>query len=302
MKSDDQITLERTPPTAASKENRVNAGIKSILVHVQNDKSVDRRVQAALSIARACDAHLSFLHVTPVEAYVAFDSFGGIFVMSEVMQAIDDEARSIRSTIESDLRLEDVTWDYEEVTGNIRNQIVSHAALADLIVTGREPHSADFQGPSIGILGDLLYRTRTPLFIPGDTGPPADLTGTALIAWDGSYEAANAVRASLGLLKIASDVRILKVEEKKDESFPSTKLLEYLSRHGIHAELTIASADGDLADREMINCSLLAHAVTVGAAYIVMGGYSHSRVGEYLFGGVTRTLLASSPVALMIAH
>lgn len=302
MEVDNQSTMERPQPVQALGGQPHGAGIKSILVHVQDDRSVDRRVEAALSIARACNAHLSCLHVTPVEAYVAFDGFGGVFVMSDVMQAIDDEARQIRTRIEGDLRGEDVAWDYAEVTGNVRNRIIAHAALSDLIVTGRDPHKAQFPGSSLGTLGDLLHRSRTPLFIPGDEGPPADPTGAAIVAWDGSYEAANAVRASLGLLKMASDVRVIQVEEEKDEAFPRTKLLEYLSRHGIHAELTVERCEGKRPDRDAIVFSLLGHVEQARAGYIVMGGYNHTRLGEYLFGGVTRTLLASSPVALLIAH
>jgi nucleotide-binding universal stress UspA family protein len=165
-------------------------------------------------------------------------------------------------------------------------------------VTGREPHRTDFAGPTIGLLGELLHRSRTPLFIPADDGAPVDPTGTALIAWDGSYEAANAVRAAVGLLKIASQVRVLQIHEKEDEAFPGTKLLEYLSRHGIHAELFTESA----ASKEFVSDALVAHARAIGAAYLVMGGYNHSRVGEFVFGGVTRSLLKSSPVPLLIAH
>ena len=120
----------------------------------------------------------------------------------------------------------------------------------------------------------------------------------ALIAWNGSFEAANAVRSSIGLLKVASDVRVLQVEEEKDEAFPGTRLLEYLSRHGIHAELTRATQKDD----QPIAGSLMAYANAVNAAYMVMGGYSHSRIGEYVFGGVTRTLLSGSTVPLLIAH
>ena len=47
---------------------------------------------------------------------------------------------------------------------------------------------------------------------------------------------------------------------------------------------------------------IVAQAQCLGAQYIVMGGYSHSRLGEYVFGGVTRTLLKDCPVALVIAH
>lgn len=277
---------------------QIEAGVKTILLHVQSDKSLDVRVETALALARACEAHLSCVHITPIEAYVAFDSFGGVFVMNDVIKAIDEEAVNIRKSLQEKLRGEDVSWDYVETTANIASSLVSRAALTDLVVTGRDPHRTDFAGPTIGLLGELLHRSRTPLFIPADDGAPVDPTGTALIAWDGSYEAANAVRAAVGVLKIASQVRVLQIHEKDDEAFPGTKLLEYLSRHGIHAELFTESA----ASQEFVSDALVAHARAIGAAYIVMGGYNHSRVGEFVFGGVTRSLLKASPVPLLIAH
>ena len=122
--------------------------------------------------------------------------------------------------------------------------IVGRAALADLVILGREPHRHDFPIPAMGMMGDLLHRAKTPLFIPGDEKAQVHVAGTALIAWDGSYEAANAVRASLGLLKIASDVAIVQVAEDKEQTFPGTKLLEYLSRHDIHADLSVQDPPG----------------------------------------------------------
>jgi nucleotide-binding universal stress UspA family protein len=150
-------------------------------------------------------------------------------------------------------------------------------------------------------MGELLHRSRAPLFIPGSSGGPVDPTGSALIAWDGSYEASNAVKAAVGLLRLASEVRVLQVREQgKGEMFPSTKLLEYLSRHGIKADLHLDSP-GE-AKGEAIAGLLLAHAKAMAAAYVVMGGYNHSRMGQYLFGGVTRALLSDCPLPLLIAH
>ena len=274
--------------------------MKTILLHVQNDASLDSRLETALGLARSCSAHLDCLHVTPIEGYMAFDSFSGVFVMDDVIKSFDAEEASLRSRIEDDLRGEDVSWDYQQVTGNITSQIVSHAALADLVVTGRAPHRNDFGDASIDLLGDLLHRSRTPLFIAGD-GESCDPGGRALIAWDGSYEAANAVRSAIGLLRHASDVRVLQIIEQKDELFPNSRLLEYLSRHGIHAELQVEAAGGK-PDREFISGMLLTQAQSFGAAYMVMGGYNHSRMGQFLFGGVTRSFLLASPLALVMAH
>ena len=282
--------------TAAARSSTM----KTILLHVQNDATFESRLEAALGLARACSAHLNCLHVTPIEAYVAFDAFGGVFVMNDVIKALDEEETSLRARIEKDLRGEDVSWDYLQVTGNVTSQIIRHAALSDLVVTGRAAHRNDFADAGIDLLGDLLHRSRTPLFIAGDSDP-CDPAGRALIAWDGSYEAANAVRGAIGLLRLASDVRVLQITEQKEELFPNTWLVEYLSRHGIHAELQVEPAGGK-PDGDFISRMLLAQARSYGAAYMVMGGYNHSRMGQFLFGGVTRNLLLASPVALVMAH
>lgn len=300
MRQQDQIELERT--AIAKPPQHAVSGIKTILLHVQNDKSFTDRLETALSLARACEAHLSCLHVTPIEAYVAFDTFGGVFVMNDVIKNIEKEEAALRARVENELRNEDVSWDYEQVTGNVCGQIVRHAALADLVVTGREPHRSDFAGPAMTTMGDLLYRLRSPLFVQGENKDPTDPTGVALIAWNGSFEAANAVRSALGLLKIAREVRVLQVAEVAGEAFPSTKLLEYLSRHGVHAELSIEPTPMHDSGQEFVSGSLMAHATALNAAYIVMGGYSHTRIGEYVFGGVTRTMLNGCPVPLLMSH
>lgn len=301
MKAQDQLELERAP-TAAEDARAFDASPKTILVHVQNDETVDTRLEAALALARAYSAHLEFLHITPIQAYVAFEGFGGVFVMNQVIDALDEQETSLRAKFEAKLANEDVRWNYVQVTGDIPNQLVSHAALADLLVTGREPHRSDHDRSTIGLLGDLVSRSRTPILIPGSGNEPCDPSGPALIAWDGSYEAANAVRSSIGMLKRASSVHVIQIVEEKDETFPGTRLLEYLSRHGVHADLTVETVEDVELGQEVVPDFLVARATAVNAAYIVMGGYNHSRIGEYIFGGVTRTMLSSSPIPIVIAR
>lgn len=301
MNAHDQLELERTLVMSKTK-GAVGPGPKTILLHVQDDSSLDTRLENALSVARACSAHVECLHVTPIDAYVAFDGFGGVFVMSDVIKALDEQESRLRSKVEAKLESEDVAWDYKQVTGNVASQLISHAALADLIVTTREPHRSDFARPTVGLLGDLICRARTPLLIPPENGQPCAPTGSAMIAWDGSYEAANAVRAAIPLLQLASNVHVVQVQEDKVEAFPGTRLLEYLSRHGVHAELTTESVEQGGIDQQLISDRLMTRAQTVNASYLVMGGYNHSRVGEYLFGGVTRSMLAGAPIPIVIAR
>ena len=297
MKATDQLTIEPTPSIDERKPADAASSIKTILLHVQNDARLEVRLQVALSLARATGAHLRCLHVTPIQAYVAMDSLGGVFVMDTLVGQIDKEEAELRSTLENRLRGEDVAWSYEHVTADTSAELIRRAALSDIVVTGRDAHIGRMQGLELAILGDILTRVRTPLLIPGDAPGAFDPFGTAVIAWNGSYEAANAVRGAVGLLRLASSVRVVRITEAKDERFPSTVLLEYLSGHGVHAELDTLATDGDLVAGQLVE-----YAQANRASYVVMGGYGHSRAGEFFFGGVTRSLLKACPVALVVGH
>ena len=80
MAGQGQLELERA--SRAAKDSRaLDATPKTILVHIHDDDTLDARLESALSLARSFSAHLECMHVTPGQAYVAYDSFGGIFVM-----------------------------------------------------------------------------------------------------------------------------------------------------------------------------------------------------------------------------
>ena len=290
-----ELVMEHSS-TAIIEPTRTPAGIKTILFHVHNDVGLDNRLQVALSMARAFGAHLHLLHVTPIEAYMVTDAFA-VFVSPRILEVLEDESAKLREKLKKQLANEDVSWDYEDVTGEMMPHLIQRAALADLVLTGRQPTQRDFGGPPIALLGDMLQSIRTPLLIIGDEALEIDPFGSAVVAWNGSYEAANALRAAVPLLKAACEVLLVTVDEAKEQQFPSTGALEYLSRHGIHAELVQRPrlADG-------VEAELLDQAAIDGASYIVMGGYSHSRAGEFLFGGVTRSLLKKCAVPLLVAH
>lgn len=89
------------------------------------------------------------------------------------------------------------------------------------------------------------------------------------------------------LVELASEVRLVCIEERIDHRFPSTRALEYLSRHAIHAELvTLPPRKGGTITKEPVD-----YARPRRAGYLVIGAYSHGRAGEFLFGGFTRDML-----------
>lgn len=274
--------------------------MKTILVYIQDEETAEQRVQAALSIARAASAHVTCLQVKPIETYTVLERLQGVLANDDVQPRLDEQAAHLRDCVEGKLSEEGVTWDYIERTGNEASEIVHHAALADIVVFGREARS-EFRASATILLGDLLQSIRTPLVLPGDV--PLNPTEPALIAWDGSYEAANAVRASVGLLKLASSVHVWHFAAKPEVtgSFPGTRLVEFLSRHGIHAELTIEALP-EAMDDDFVVAGLMSRAGSLGAAHIVMGGYGHRRVREFLLGGVTSRMLSVSNVPVVISN
>ncbi|HVM22085.1 MAG TPA: universal stress protein [Sphingomicrobium sp.] len=290
-----ELVMEGSPSRLIERAS-TPAGIKTILFHVHNDDRLDDRLQVALSMARAFGAHLHLLHVAPIEAYMITDAFA-VFVSPQILEVLEDESAKLREKLKQQLANEDVSWDYEGVTGEMMPRLIQRAALADLVIAGRQPEQREFGGPSIAFLGDLLQSIRTPLLVIGDQAAQMDPFGPAIVAWNGSYEAANALRAAVPLLKTATRVRLVSVDESKEEQFPSTAALEYLSRHGVHAELHRRARFAD-----SVELAILDEAAKDGASYIVMGGYSHSRAGEFLFGGVTRSLLKNCPVPLLVTH
>ena len=290
-----ELVREQSPKTNIEPMS-APAGIKTILFHVHDDAGLPGRVQTALSIARAFGAHLHLLHVTPLDAYTVVDAMG-TYVNEGLVEMLEGEAAKVKASLEEQLAKEDVSWDYEEVTGALMNHLMERAALADLILTGREPHEREFGGPAIALLGDMLHRTRTPLFVVGDGAHGVDLFGPAMVAWNGTHEAANALRSAVPLLKLSSVVRLVVVDDRKDYRLTTTDALAYLSRHDIRAEFVTPLLIAGTVEDELLD-----QAGMDGASYIVMGGYSHTRAGEFLFGGVTRSLIQKCPVSLVMAH
>lgn len=271
--------------------------MKSILFHVQHDDQLDVRLQLALSLARATGGHLSCLHTTPIQSFVAFDSFGGVYASDEIIRRIDEEEAKLRADVEARLATAGGSWDYRQATGNVADSIIGCSALADVVIVGRPAFKHEFDGLSVGVLGDLLERGRTPLLVASRDQRPFDPGRSVLIAWNGSYEAANAVRAAVPLLKLAQKVEVVRYIEGKRENFPFKRVLDYLSCHGIEA--TYRESKVDLA---LVTSCLIADAAAVDAPYLVTGAYSRSRLGEFLLGGATRELLSDAPMPLFMAH
>jgi nucleotide-binding universal stress UspA family protein len=120
-----------------------------------------------------------------------------------------------------------------------------------------------------------------------------------MVCWDGSRSAARAVADALPLLVRAKQVEIVLVssEPAKSDEIPGADIAHHLARHGLKVELRrIVSADVDATNM------LLSHAADIGSDFLVMGGYGHSRLREFVLGGVTRGMLASMTLPTLMSH
>ena len=169
--------------------------------------------------------------------------------------------------------------------------------LVDLCVLAQSSTAGD--GAWTGPLGEALMEARVPVYLARDATP---IVGrTVAIAWDGSFEAARAVRAAAPLLQEASDIAILQDTDGLDDEAGAradpARLAAWLEGRGLPASRYVEAKGGK------VGPLLLEAADAVGAALLVAGAYRHSRLFEALFGGVTRAFLrAAGGPHLLIAH
>lgn len=270
--------------------------MKTILLHIHEDIGQEARLQRALDLARATEGHISCAQITPLEYFVGTDPFGGMYAVKELLASLRTQETVERARIEERLGQEGVSWDWRQFDGNVVQTLLSQARLADIVVLSQPLRHGDRMTEPLPIVSDVALHARIPvLSVPADSHA-LDASGAAMVAWNGSYEASHALQSALPLLKIAGSVHLVEVTDETRE-FPSTAAASYLSRHGITAEIRDVPPGG----RD--TCGALLHAAAeIGAGYIVMGAYGHSRLRESILGGVTKNLLAQAEIPLLMAH
>ncbi len=142
---------------------------------------------------------------------------------------------------------------------------------------------------------DLALTASVPVLALPQDSKALDFDKPALIAWNGSPEAAHAVRAAVPFLK---DRPVVIVTIGGDEGdFAAEEAARYLSRHGIHAELRAIERGVETPEERIEK-----EADALGAGLIVMGAFGRSRLRETIFGGATQYLVTGGRYPLLLAH
>ena len=273
------------------------ASIKAILVIIDADR---RAAMAAAQIAQGTGAHLNGVALT-------FDALLPIYTVAapiptELVVAAHDhslsEAELARRDFDAIAKASGVSASSrvaETIAGDGLLGIVGSCVLTDLAVVGQT--NPDRREPLRDVLIEsLLFHARLPLMLIPYAGVRDFQPDRAIIGWNGSSTAARAIRAALPLLSLARSVTVVIVDEDRP-GVTGAEVAAYLARHDIAAQLREIEKPATGAGQ-----ALLRFAAEQNADWLVMGAYGHSRMREFLLGGVTRHIIADATLPVFMVH
>jgi nucleotide-binding universal stress UspA family protein len=273
---------------------------RTIVVHLDRTPSASTRLDLALSLAERCGAHL---HAVFAIADPALPGFGSRHrLVSLVPEAADQEQQFHETTAHRGISSSWRTLVSAAEIG-VSQDLILAARFADLIMAGQfEPGVADGMVPP-DLVDQLIMRSGAPVLVVPFAGRFTLLDERALVAWNGSREAARALRDALPLLALASHVTILALAPGNEASDPTgegvSQVLAYLHRHGIAAE-----ADRLIFDPNAINAAerLLSHLADAGAGLLVMGGPGVAMRKAQAKRSLTRQVLSQLTVPMLVSY
>jgi nucleotide-binding universal stress UspA family protein len=275
--------------------------IKDIIVNLSVGEGANAAADYAVSLAAAFDAHLAgiaFLYdpIVPVS--------GAGYIPADVIEAQErDNAAAAKAAIDRFVaagKRAGVAAEPLTLSGSfagVGNQFGRIARRFDLSIVGQaEPGTSAVE--EIIAESALFESGRPVIVVPYIQKAPLKLD-RVMLCWDGSRAAARAIADAMPLLEQAGRVEIVIVanERGKKDEIEGADMGAHLARHGLNVEVKrTVLGDIDVAD------VILSHAADAGSDFIVMGGYGHSRLREFVLGGVTRTIFRSMTAPVLMSH
>ncbi len=273
---------------------------KTILVYIDPGKYSEKRLEAAIGLARRYDACLVGLYAfSPyIPPGYIMAHMGAEIVTAQNKVAVESMSRAeeIFRKQTSAAGLEKTEW--QTVFEDPVNAMMLQARYADLIVLSQSDPSDD-SGVAMASPERLVLCSCRPVLILPNAGDFPSIGKRILVAWNGSQEATRAVSNAIPLLTSAENVYVMAVNSKPvgDDSLQSEDMVRYLQRLGVRARVEDVHGVEIDAGNE-----LLSRAADLSADLIVMGCYGHSRLKEWVLGGATRTVLESMTVPVLMSH
>jgi nucleotide-binding universal stress UspA family protein len=270
--------------------------MRTLLLHADTDDRFSLRLALTVALARQNEARVVVLHAlrTPYSVGLYAEPMGGGAV-ELIQQEIDAErarAEALRQSIDATMRGQNVAWDWRSVSAPAGDALVAQAATADLVVIGQEE-----EGSTAGPMSQVAISSGRPVLCVPHAGIFQVPFGRVLVAWRGTREASRALHDAMPFLAAASQVILLCAGEKDVRDPSADDAVRHLGDHRIRAELRRTTL-GDLD----AGTAILNAVADNSADLLVMGAYGHSRMREFVFGGATRTVLASMTVPTLLSH
>ena len=273
--------------------------IKDILVTLPMGDAPSFALDYAVTVASTFDAHLTGVAFVQDPA-----SAGGLF---DRVTALDDYRREVEAAAEAaEVRFEE-TWQRERLSAESMVLNAGALGLPELLArTARRfdltilPQADPEDGRSAEVMVEatLLGSGRPILIVPYFWEGEVKFD-RILVCWDGSHNAARAIADAMPFLKRAKQVEVVTVatDGSSDDGIPGLDIGHHLSRHGATIEIR-----NIIAHSQEVSVRIRSHAAQQSVDLIVMGGYGHSRLREFVLGGATREILESTVVPTMMSH
>jgi nucleotide-binding universal stress UspA family protein len=275
--------------------------IKDIVANLSVGVSRDVATDFAVSVAAALDSHLTGIAFRYEPLVPLTDRYG---FPAEVMESqrvenekaakaamakFDEAAR--RAAVSAESRMLDVP------VASAPDVFAKVARRFDLAVMGQpEPDTPALERL---IVEATLFDSGKPVLIVPYIRRSGLTLDRVVVCWDGSRSAARAVADAMPLLVRAKVTEVVTVasEPAKSDEIPGADIGHHLARHGVKVEIdSIVTVETDVAS------TILSHAADISADFLVMGGYGHSRLREFVLGGVTRGILSSMTLPTLMSH
>ena len=286
--------------------------IKSILVPLDGTESAQPVLETAFAVARNLSAHVEVLHVRA-------DSKNAVPLLGEGMSGAMIEEMIDLAETEAGTRAEKARAMFDDICKRLEFPIVGsppgpdgpsagwvdrtgredevaarRGRLSDLIVVARPTPDTDVS--SRMTLNAAIRETGRPILVV-PPGAPQPIGKKVAIAWNGSAEAARAVRLSVTFIELAEEVFILTAEGGGTRAAEASELADYLAWQGVSAK-TRTFEIADHAGGE----ELLRECAGTGADLLLMGAFTQSRVRQLIMGGITRHVLAAAEIPVVMAR
>jgi nucleotide-binding universal stress UspA family protein len=278
------------------------AMLTEILINVPATGGPEPAVNYGLSLAKAFGAHATGVSFG-LESIIAPAYFGAIpgEIIAQIRREAEDSAKSAADGFMKAAQGAGVEADARPIVATIDRALDSFGRLArlyDLTVVGQP--NPDRPGPQSDFLQAALFESgRAVLVVPYIQKKPMELN-RVMIAWDGGRAASRALAEARPLLAKAKQVEVLVVETGKPDSgqIPAADLARHLARHKLKVELRRVLASS----KQEIDETILNEISNAGIDLVVMGGYGHSRLREFVLGGTTRSMIQSMTAPVLMAH